>query len=139
MKTYRFFTAILMIALCFNFVSCGDDDDNGSEPNPNTPKMRVTKIELTSNNQSIHTTMDYTYSENKVSKITISVSGEDGPWSDSGSEKPWILEYKYQDDQVSITQTSDEGSFTDVWTLNKEGFIESSENTTYVYSDGYLQ
>ena len=139
MKTYRFFTAILMVALCFNFVSCGDDDDNGSEPNPNTPKMRVTKIELTSNNQNIHATMDYTYSENKVSKITISVSGEDNPWSDSGSETPWILEYKYQDDQVSITQTSDEGSFTDVWTLNKEGFIESSGNTTYVYSDGYLQ
>lgn len=143
MKTYRFFTAILMITLCFNFVSCGDDDDNGSEPNPNTPKMRVTKIELTSNNQSIHATMDYTYSENKVSKIAISVSGKDIPWSGSGSKKPWIFEYKYQDDKVSITETNDhfydEGSFTDVWTLNKEGFIESSGNTTYVYSDGYLQ
>lgn len=69
--------------------------------------MRVTKIELTSNNQSIHATMDYTYSENKVSKVTISVSGEDIPWSGSGSKKPWILEYKYQDDKVSITQTND--------------------------------
>lgn len=53
--------------------------------------MRVTKIELTSNNQSIHATMDYTYSENKVSKVTISVSGEDIPWSGSGSKNLGFL------------------------------------------------
>lgn len=144
MKTYRLYSAILMVALSFNFVSCGDDDDNGGEPNPNIPKMRVTKIELASNNQNIHATMDYTYSDNKVSKIAISVSGNDIPWSGSGSKKPWTFEYKYQGDKVSITQTNDhfydEGSFTDMWTLNKEGFVESSDNTACVYSsEGYLQ
>ena len=143
MKTYRFFTVILMVALCFNFASCGNDDDNGGEPNPNIPEMRVAKIELTSNNQNAHAIMDYTYSDSKVSKVVISVSGNDIPWSGSGSKKPWTFEYKYQGDKVSIVQTNDhfydEGSFTDVWTLNKEGVVESTENATCSYSDGYLQ
>ena len=46
MKTNRFFTAILSVALCMNFVSCGDDEEeNGGGINGNSEK-RLTKIEI---------------------------------------------------------------------------------------------
>lgn len=142
MRTYKLILAVLMMALCFNFVSCSDDDDNGGT-NPDVPKMRVTKIELKSNDQDIRATMNYVYSGDKVSNISITASGDDIPWSGSGSMKPWTFEFTYQGDKVTITQTNDNfydyGSITDVWTLNEDGFVESSENTKCSYSNGYLQ
>ena len=74
MKTYRFFTAILMVALSFNLVSCGDDDDNGGETGKST--KRLTKIVTTSGNEE-YATIQFTYSGDKVSSIKIKTDSDD--------------------------------------------------------------
>lgn len=42
MKTNRFLIAILSVALCVNFVSCGDDDDNNIIDPENVTKRVAT-------------------------------------------------------------------------------------------------
>lgn len=42
MKTNRFFTAILSVALCMNFVSCDDDEENKGGIDGNTKKVFIT-------------------------------------------------------------------------------------------------
>ena len=70
MKTNRFFTAILSVALCVNFVSCGDDDDNNIIDPENATKRVAT---CTKNETSYAINYD---NDGKVSKIVCQDDGE---------------------------------------------------------------
>ncbi|MCS2894659.1 hypothetical protein NXY11_00415 [Parabacteroides faecis] len=117
MKTYRFFTAILMVALCFNFVSCGDDDDNGGETGKST--KRLTKIVTTSDNKE-YATIQFTYSGDKVSSIKIKADSDD--------------ELIVSEKEITSTSTNS------TYELGSNGYIvdDGSDEYTY-YSEGYLK
>ena len=117
MKTYRFFTAILMVALSFNLVSCGDDDDNGGETGKST--KRLTKIVTTSDNKE-YATIQFTYSGDKVSSIKIKADSDD--------------ELIVSEKEITSTSTNS------TYELGSNGYIvdDGSDEYTY-YSEGYLK
>lgn len=67
MKINRFFTAIISVALCVNFVSCGDDDDNNIIDPENAVKRLIS---ISYKDQSGTGLFNIEYSGEQVSKIT---------------------------------------------------------------------
>lgn len=115
MKTYRLYSAILMVALCFNFVSCSDDDDNGGE---GKTTKRLTRIVTTSDNKE-YATIQFAYSGDKVSSIKVNADSND--------------ELIVNDKEI----TSTSANFT--YSLGSNGYIVNSGSDNYTYSsEGYL-
>ena len=114
MKTNRFFTAILSVALCVNFVSCGNDDDNNIIDPEN-----VTKRVATCTKKYPYYTIDYAinYDNGKVSKI-VCLYGE------------YYAYEKY-------------GSYTDInnikFSLNGNGYCTSAIQTLIEKSDTFYE
>ena len=48
MKTNKFFTLILSMVICVNFISCGDDEGNGNDVNSGNVIKRLTAIDVKS-------------------------------------------------------------------------------------------
>lgn len=132
MKTYRLYSAILMVALCFNFVSCSDDDENDGGIIGNSVK-RLTRIEVydadDQTNHELSCTINYEYNGNKLSRITTS------------SDEPSLNEmYEINGKEIIVHDTYN-NRILGTYTLNNNGFIQSSTwDTKYsYYSDGYLK
>ena len=129
MKTNRFFTAILSVALCMNFVSCDDDEENKGGIDGNTEK-RLTKVEISSADYQTDYeycgSVEYEYDGNRLSRITV---------LDDDSEIYTTLE-------ISETEIKawHEGRTT-IYTLNNNGYvINDNHGTKYNYYDeGYLK
>ena len=129
MKTYRFFTAILMVALCFNLVSCGDDENESGITN--NSEKRLIKIELyeayNQNNHEYCGDIKYEYDGNKISRIISSIYDE-------------YNTYEIGEKEITVWDT-EKNEISSTYTLNDNGYIQSSTlGIKYnYYSDGYLK
>lgn len=138
MKTNRFFTAILSVALCTNFVSCGDDD-NKTIVEPEDTVKRLTSISY--EDQSGTGVFKIEYSGEQVSKITET-------YNSSGYSKTWVSNYTYTANGVTEKvdiQNSYGENFSNItnYTLNDNGYIEKGEEDdggiwSYTYSGDYM-
>ncbi|KKB55530.1 DUF4595 domain-containing protein [Parabacteroides gordonii] len=138
MKTYRLYSAVLMMALCFNFISCSDDDDNGGT-DPEKAVKRLTTINYQDN--SGKGSLDIERLDGKVSKTTET-------YKRVGYEMSWTSNYTYTGNAVKESldiKNTDEGNFTKTtnYTLNNDGFIVKGEETdsgiwSFIYSGNYL-
>ena len=138
MKTNRFFTAILSVALCVNFVSCGDDDDNNII-NPENAVKRLTSISY--RDQSGTGLFNIEYSGEQVSKITET-------YKCPGYNHTCVSNYTYTTNGVTEKvdiQNSYGEDFTDItnYTLNDKGYVEKGEVDdggiwSYTYSGDYM-
>lgn len=129
MKTNRFFTAILSVALCMNFVSCGDDEEeNGGGINGNSEK-RLTKIEIyTADYQTDYeheSTIEYEYDGSKPSRIVLDYDSE------------VYTTFEISDKEIKAWHEGE----TTTYTLNNNGHIVSdNQGTKYnYYNEGYLK
>lgn len=138
MKTNRFFTAILSVALCVNFVSCGDDEDNNIIDPENAVKRLIS---ISYKDQSGTGLFNIEYSGEQVSKVTDT-------YKSSGYSKTWVSNYTYTTNGVTEKvdiQNSDGEDFSKVtnYTLNDKGYVEKGEMDdggiwSYTYSGDYM-
>lgn len=134
MKTYRFFTAILMIALCFNFVSCGDDDENGGGET-NASSKRIIQIDIEDNRYEVVTIahVNFKYQDGKVVKASYVEDGD--------TEKD---EYSFDGDKIIVHNWTAMGNL--ICPIGENGWINSlyyesqkDKADFYYYSkEGYL-
>lgn len=146
MKTNRFFTAILALVLCVNFVSCGGDDDI-TDPDGN-PTGKVTKRLVELKFEEIHEggsgVTRISYDGDKVSKISEAYASYEGYY-----KSLWEYNFNYTTDGVIGTCTHS-NTYPEHWTdtiyytLNDKGYIvqEQVKNedciTEYSYYGDYL-
>ena len=128
MKTNRFFTAILSVALCVNFVSCGNDDDNNIIDPEN-----VTKRVATCTKKYPYYTIDYAinYDNGKVSKI-VCLYGE-----------YYAYDFSFSGNEAVATSEEKYGSYTDInnikFSLNGNGYCTSAIQTLIEKSDTFYE
>ena len=132
MKTNRFLIAILSVALCVNFVSCGDDDDNNIIDPEN-----VTKRVAACTKKHPYYVIDYAINydnDGKVSKIVC--------------QNDWTYDYydfSFSGNEAVATSEMKYGSYTIKFSLNGNGYctsaiwtgIEKDSTTTYVSTNNY--
>lgn len=109
MKINRFFTAILSVALCVNFVSCGnDDDDNIIDPENATKRVAT----CTKNETSYAINYD---NDGKVSKIVCQDDGES-----------YDYDFSFSGNEAVATSEEKDGSYTYIdnikFSLNGNGY-----------------
>ena len=128
MKTNRFLIAILSVALCVNFVSCGDDDDNNIIDPEN-----VTKRVATCTKKHPYYTIDYAinYDNGKVSKI-VCLYGE-----------YYAYDFSFSGNEAVATSEEKYGSYTDInnikFSLNENGYCTSAIQTIIEKSDTFYE
>lgn len=131
MKTYRLYSAILMVALCFNFVSCSDDDDDNII-NPENVTKRLVKIVDTSSGRT-HT-YDIGYdSEGRV----ISIYADKGEWFSED------ITYSGETAKLKYYNKNEGEGYEATLTFNEQNYITNfnSDNEWIVtgsYSNGNL-
>ena len=131
MKTNRFLTAILSVALCVNFVSCGDDDDN----NIIDPESVTKRVVTCSKNETSYV-INYD-NDGKVSKIVCQNDGES-----------YDYDFSFSGNEAVATSEEKDGSYTYIdnikFSLNGNGYCTSAiwtaiekGSTTYESTDNY--
>ncbi len=129
MKTIRFIATYISVILCISFTSCSSEEDN---PVTNSDvKKRLTKISLTQKNGNDRSEINLSYSDNRISKISIT-------WNNNA---PWLINYEYQGNKVTISETNSNfygDSFSETFTLSDNVIINGEENDKYNYNNGYL-
>lgn len=136
MKTNRFFTAILSMALCVNFVSCGDDDDNNII-NPENVTKRLVRVVDTDDGEVFYA-LNFDYdSKGRV----VSVSEDKNNYCNiSYSENKATANFHYYDNDFD-----EYVDYNKYWTLDNQNNIlsedygdeNSGEVTKFTYTDGY--
>lgn len=131
MKANRIFTAILSIALCVNFISCGDDDDNNFI-DPKKATKRLVKIEYSS--EPIYGLIEFSYdSEGRMIFV-----------GDKRIDKNYYYNctIEYLDGKVSIVEDDNNVRHIMNCTLNSDGMISTATDKYgdqhFTYSDGHL-
>lgn len=126
MKTFRFLATLLIVVLCVT--SCSSDDDDNI-PNPDAPKKRITQI--VSKQYGDTETAKFEYSGEKVSKITVTRTGE---------SKPWTTEFEYSSNEIKVHYTNlwfeGEGTNTRTFSIGLNGFITNYELEFKYDNDG---
>lgn len=136
MKTYRLYSAILMMALCFNFVSCGDDDDNNIIDSENVTKRLVRVVDTYDGE--VFYALDFDYdSKGRV----VSVSEDKNNYCNiSYSENKATANFHYYDNDFD-----EYVDYNKYWTLDNQNNIlsedygdeNSGEVTKFTYTNGY--
>lgn len=132
MKTNRFFTVILSVTLCVNFVSCGGDDDNNKIVDPENVAKRV----VTCTKEKTSYIISYDNGGN-VSKIVCQNNGES-----------YDYDFSFSGNEAVATSEEKDGSYTYIdnikFSLNENGYCTSviwtaieKGNTTYESTDNY--
>jgi len=128
MKTFRLLGTLLVVLFCVT--SCSSDDDDNI-PNPDAPKKRITQIVSKQYNKT--ETAKFDYSGEKVSKITVTRSGE---------SKPWTTEFEYIGNEVKVHYTNlwfeGEPTNTRTFTLGSNGYITGYEMSFKYDKDGNI-
>lgn len=133
MRTFRLVTTLLMVALCFNFVSCGDDDDTPT-PNPEQKTKRLTSV--TCSEKGATSSMKIEYTDGKVTKTVESYKG-------GSYQMEWISSYAYSGNTVTETlnvSNTDEGKWSKTisYTINNDGYAtKGNEQDGGVWSFNY--
>lgn len=136
MKTYRLYSAILMMALCFNFVSCGNDDDNNIIDPENVTKRLVRVVDTDDGEVFYALNFDYD-SKGRV----VSVSEDKNNYCNiSYSENKATANFHYYDNDFD-----EYVDYNKYWTLDNQNNIlsedygdeNSGEVTKFTYTDGY--
>ena len=140
MKTNKFFTLILSMVICVNFISCGDDEGNGNGVNSGNVIKRLTAIDIKSLDSNWQSLLEIEYSGDKVSKTTYIDYG-------SGLDYVVVSEYIYTADGVTEIVNyhtgNEEYSVATNYTLNEKGYIEKGEvddggTWTFSYYGDYM-
>jgi len=129
MRTFRLVAALLMVALCFNFVSCSKDEE-GSNPDKQT--KRLVSVSYT-NEDGDKDNLQIEYENGKVSKTTTTYY-DDGLNTD-------IYTYSYSGNTVTEVH---KGGRTTNYKLNDNGYIteglstDGSDIWEFGYSGNFL-
>lgn len=136
MKTNKFFTAIISMVLCINFVSCGNDDDDNIIDSSKATKRVVSYTEIDERYNSIKRAYTISYDDNgKVSKI-IDYHGDTHGHSDK-------YDFSFSGNEAVATAESQFGEFTDIdnikFSLNGNGYFTSAVWTFIEKSDTFYE
>lgn len=138
MKTFRFLATCLVVVSCVTFISCSNEDDNDSDKgfgydyvyNPNAPQKRITKISTTPINGDFTETVNFEYTSNRISKMTVTKS----------DNSILVFQYEYNGDELTVKQTGKEDI---VYILNSNGYLANEKRNSknaYTYHDnGYIK
>lgn len=132
MKTYRLLAAtLLVVALCFNFVSCSKDEE-GSNPKKQTKRLTSISFRESDGDKS---DLRLDYANDKVIKVELSYDPEIYTYSYSGNTVTEVKEgsrttnYTLNDDGYVVDGLSTDGS--DIWEFGYSGEFLTSMILTY--------
>lgn len=134
MKLIRLSATLLMVALCFNFVSCGKDEE-GSNPEKQT--KRLTSISYI-REDGYKDALQIEYVNGKVAKTTWKF------YADYSGTSTETYAYTYSGNTVKelntyISRDGDSESNTTTYTLNDNGYATKDDNGyEFEYSDKFL-